>query len=144
MLYLPMQNPFLFDPNCSLWLQFKEHLRVLGKENSLYPLKPVINCLCLTKFELKQTLNTEKYGKECVAWESQDFLFYHPTLWKDTFLTIWLSDTFDYLVMIIEFVVQNLTWYPSWLNTEKKRTWSVYQKTYCLSHTVFKCLKLLV
>ena len=55
-----MQNPFLFDPNCSLWLQFKEHLRVLGKENSLYPLKPVINCLCLTKFELKQTLNTEK------------------------------------------------------------------------------------
>ena len=62
-----MQNPFLFDPNCSLWLQFKEHLRVLGKENSLYPLKPVINCLCLTKFELKQTLNTEKYEKECVA-----------------------------------------------------------------------------
>ena len=27
---------------------------------------------------------------------------------------------------------------------KKKRTWSVYQKTYCLSHTVFKCLKLLI
>ena len=56
-----------------------------------------LSWLCLTKFELKQTLNTEKYGKECVAWESQDFLFYHPTLWKDTFVP-----PFDYLVMITE------------------------------------------
>ena len=27
---------------------------------------------------------------------------------------------------------------------KKKRTWSVYQKTYCLSYTAFKCLKLLI
>ena len=50
-----LKSHFLFDPDCPLWLQ-------LGKENSLYPLKLVISCLCLTKFELKQTL--DKYGKE--------------------------------------------------------------------------------
>ena len=88
----------MFKYVSTFWLQFKENWRVLGKENSLYPLKPVINCLCLTKFELKQTL--DKYGKEYVAWKSKGFLFYHPTLWKDTFVP-----PFDYLVMIIEFVV---------------------------------------
>ena len=82
----------MFKYVSTFWLQFKENWRVLGKENSLYPLKPVINCLCLTKFELKQTLNTEKYGKECVALESQDFLFLSPRSLKGHFCApIWLS-----------------------------------------------------
>ena len=80
MLYLSNQTCFLFDPDFPLCLLLKEHLRVLEKEKSLFPLKLVLMYLIcsssLTKFELKQTL--DRYGKECIALKNQGFLFLSP------------------------------------------------------------------
>ena len=80
MLYLPNQKSFFIWPSFPLWPQLKEQLRVLGKENSLFPSKPVIKYLiCLsswTNFELKQTM--DRYGKECIALKNQGFLFLSP------------------------------------------------------------------
>ena len=55
------------------------NISVLGRENSFFPLKPVIRCLCLsrlTKFDLKQTL--EKYDKEYISLKNWGFLFLTP------------------------------------------------------------------
>ena len=114
MLFLPTQKPFFFTILVPFGCQFKECLRVLGKENSLCALKPVFNCLCLKKFELKQTL--DKYDKKCVAWKGQDFLFYHPTAWKDTFVP-----PFDYLVTIIEVCGLKFNTISKLINHRRKR-----------------------
>ena len=83
MLYLSNQTCFLFDPDFSLCLLLKEHLRVLEKEKSLFPLKLVLTYLIcsssLTKFELKQTL--DRYmAKNVLYWKTKASFFYNPSL----------------------------------------------------------------
>ena len=83
MLYLSNQTCFLFDPDFPLCLLLKEHLRVLEKEKSLFPLKLVLTYLIcsssLTKFELKQTL--DRYmAKNVLYWKTKASFFYNPSL----------------------------------------------------------------
>ena len=83
MLYLSNQTCFLFDPDFPLCLLLKEHLRVLEKEKSLFPLKLVLMYLIcsssLTKFELKQTL--DRYmAKNVLYWKTRASFFYNPSL----------------------------------------------------------------
>ena len=83
MLYLSNQTCFLFDPDFPLCLLLKEHLRVLEKEKSLFPLKLVLMYLIcsssLTKFELKQTL--DRYmAKNVLYWKTKASFFYNPSL----------------------------------------------------------------
>ena len=83
MLYLSNQTCFLFDPDFPLCLLLKEHLRVLEKEKSLFPLKLVLTYLIcsssLTKFELKQTL--DRYmAKNVLHWKTKASFFYNPSL----------------------------------------------------------------
>ena len=83
MLYLSNQTCFLFDPDFPLCLLLKEHLRVLEKEKSLFPLKRVLMYLIcsssLTKFELKQTL--DRYmAKNVLYWKTKASFFYNPSL----------------------------------------------------------------
>ena len=83
MLYLSNQTCFLFDPDFPLCLLLKEHLRVLEKEKSLFPLKLVLTYLIcsssLTKFELKQTL--DRYmAKNVLYWKTRASFFHNPSL----------------------------------------------------------------